>query len=167
MAVTGCSEDSDPPADAAAPATAEGAAAPQESGSEAAETAESTGSGSTGTVTVDGKTVTFTPKMCVHSPGSSEFIVSGAGKTDSGEPAYVDASGPNQLTVYLDADPMSPKNDFYEFNPAVSGGGAMDELQGLDVSGSTITAAPEMVRTDPGKTTFDPVGTAKLEVTCD
>lgn len=167
LTLTGCSADSDPPSDDPAAKSAGATTTTQDAASSGPENAESTGSGSTGTVTVDGITVTFTPRTCLLSPGSTDLTITGPGKTDSGEPAYVAVSGPNQLTVYLDADPMNQQNDHYEFNPMATGGGPMDELQGLEVSDGTVTAAPEMVRANADKTTFDPVGPAKLKVTCD
>lgn len=121
----------------------------------------------TGTITVDGIIVTFTPEVCAFSPDDPrEFTANGPGETDAGGPAFVDAVGPNQLVVYLDEDPFDQTNDHYEFNPMATGGGPLDELDDLTVDGTTVTAAPEMVRTDQDKTDFTPVGAATLELTC-
>lgn len=110
-----------------------------------------------GTVTVDGITVTFTPSaVCIVQPDGSSF--GGPGTTDSGELAYVDSGGHNQLAVYIGVDdPFEEPETLYDHADV------MNDLAGLQVDGSTLTAQPDMINAD----TVTPVGTADLEVSCD
>lgn len=118
-----------------------------------------TGSDGQGTVTIDGLTITFTPSLCLI--GGGDVLFSGPGTTDTGEPAHVDSGDRTQLTVYMGVDDPFGDPDFLYENL-----GAGQDLDGLRIDGSTLTAQPEMHRVDADRTVFDEVGTADLEVSC-
>lgn len=159
--LTACSSGSDAPA--AEEDVAAGASSAAENGA-----AGSPGGDATGVLTVAGGMYTFTPDWClISSSEAGEFIVSGPGFAADSTPVYVDAAGPNQLTVYVGTDDRFGQAEvIYEFNPLASGGGPLDELGGLTIDGNTVYAEPVMVGTDANRTEFEPVGTAAFEATC-
>lgn len=158
--LTACSSGSDTPA-------VEDAAADASSAAEKGDVGES-GATSTGVLTVAGGMYTFTPEWCrISSSAAGEFIVSGPGFAADSTPVYVDAAGPNQLTVYVGTDDRFGQAEVvYEFNPLASGGGPLDELDGLTIDGNTVYAEPVMVGINANRTEFEPVGTAAFEATC-
>lgn len=154
LLVASCGSDSTAGDAPTAAQQADSGAPSNESPADAGSTPQGSASGS---VTVDGVTVTFTPDICITDGG---LAFTGAGTTDDGVPAYVDSGDTNQLNVYLGTD-----DPFGEAEAAYEHAEVLADLAGLQIDGSQVTATPEMVRVDDGS--YAPVGPAELHVTCD